>query len=708
MSYWKDRQSETLEEILKNADAFADELSNLYAKSSFYLNDKIQGIFDKYRSKYGLSVQEAKILLNQMDDSTSYDEMLKRLKVTKGEEREELLKRLESPAYRYRINRLQEVQSSVDNVMSNIYNQEKDVSTLSYIKTANDSYYKTMFNIQKDIGVEFDFSSLNPKHIDTILKSKWSGKNYSERIWNNTQALSKQIKEELLLGILVGKTEKEIAQTINEKFQSGSYNARRLIQTESAYMSTMMDIEAYKEADIDTMKFVAMHDLKTSKICQQHDDIYVKIKDAVVGSNVPPLHPNCRSFMIPVIDEELDRNMKRRVKDENGHYKIVDANETYEQWYERTQGKKLDKTGWFETDKQLNEEDLLANIEIDITESDIFKDIAQKNVERLKGLLNEYDSTLVSYKVTKGSYAEGGSAYMLNGKTAINVSPLTFRINKATDALNLGENQIYGTTFHEFAHSLSQSKEGMNKDFWKEIRKLQREYKKNKYSSTWAVDKISVYADTNIDEFFAEGFTQGKLSKTPSPYSKKIVEITDKYFKKDVLNGKINIEVDEFTPCLKRLRDSKIVDTMFKVGTPSTTQLKNWEFDWSVEESKGFKVSQLYAKGDKRIQGLIATKPRKDMLAIEIDIVESAPFNNPHNKSFKKKEYAGIGGHLFAEAVRQSYEEGFDGFVVFKAKSNLIKYYEKELGAILFNPKDRMMCIDERGAKILYEKYFKK
>lgn len=102
----------------------------------------------------------------------------------------------------------------------------------------------------------------------------------------------------------------------------------------------MMDMEAYKEADVDTMKFVAIHDLKTSKICQQHDGKYVKIKDAVVGSNVPPLHPNCRSFMTPVIDEELEKNMKRRVKDEDGHYHIVDANETYEQWYERQQKEK--------------------------------------------------------------------------------------------------------------------------------------------------------------------------------------------------------------------------------------------------------------------------------------------------------------------------------------------------------------------------------
>ena len=73
MNYWERRQSDTLENILKKADASADEIANIYAKSSFYLNSKIEGIFDRYRSKYGLSIQEAKVLLNQLDDITSYE-----------------------------------------------------------------------------------------------------------------------------------------------------------------------------------------------------------------------------------------------------------------------------------------------------------------------------------------------------------------------------------------------------------------------------------------------------------------------------------------------------------------------------------------------------------------------------------------------------------------------------------------------------------
>ena len=81
--------------------------------------------------------------------------------------------------------------------------------------------------------------------------------------------------------------------------------------------------------------------------------------------------------------------------------------------------------------------------------------------------------------------------------------------------------------------------------------------------------------------------------------------------------------------------------------------------------------------------------------------------NNPHNKNYVKKEYEGIGGHLFAEAIRQSYDAGFDGFIVFVAKNKLVDYYKKVLGAIQIG-KSQQMFIDERKSRELYDKYFVK
>lgn len=103
---------------------------------------------------------------------------------------------------------------------------------------------------------------------------------------------------------------------------------------------------------------------------------------------------------------------------------------------------------------------------------------------------------------------------------------------------------------------------------------------------------------------------------------------------------------------------------------------------------------------------MIAYRKREDYMAIEVDIVEAAPFNNPHHPNFVSKEYLGVGGHLFAEATRISFLYGFDGFVKFKAKNDLLFHYQNTLGAIQIG-NTQNMYINEEGARKLYERYYK-
>ena len=168
----------------------------------------------------------------------------------------------------------------------------------------------------------------------------------------------------------------------------------------------------------------------------------------------------------------------------------------------------------------------------------------------------------------------------------------------------------------------------------------------------------------------------------------------------------VKIDIDELTPCLRRLSDNKIVSTTVENIKPKKGQFKDWEFDWNEPFKNGYIIRGIKAENDERIQGMVAMMPHADAQAVYVDIVESAPFNNPHNKNFVKKEYSGVGGHLFAEAVGQSMKYGFDGVVYFKSKSDLIEHYQKELGAQLYDEKERMMVIDERNAKELYERYY--
>ena len=186
--YWKKRQEEKLTEILDDAQVTSEYISSIYSKACVYTQNQIEGIFEKYKSNYGLSEIEAKRLLSTMVNDHDYNELKRLLRNnTSNQQREELLKRLDAPAYQYRIKRLENMQSQLDNLMKEVYNIEKDKSTDCYINSAFNAYYKDVYNIQQGMNIAYQFDNLDSNLIDKTLKSKWSGKNYSDRIWNNTK-----------------------------------------------------------------------------------------------------------------------------------------------------------------------------------------------------------------------------------------------------------------------------------------------------------------------------------------------------------------------------------------------------------------------------------------------------------------------------------------------------------------------------------------
>lgn len=169
----------------------------------------------------------------------------------------------------------------------------------------------------------------------------------------------------------------------------------------------------------------------------------------------------------------------------------------------------------------------------------------------------------------------------------------------------------------------------------------------------------------------------------------------------------INTEIDELTPCLIENKTGKTVQTSIEQIHPKKADFKEWEFDWSEPEKKGYSVYALKSEGDSRIQGLVATKADPKNYSVKVEIVEAAPHNNIHNRNNITgiKEYDGVGGHLFAEACKQSKELGYGGYIHFDAKNKLISHYQSMLGAKQLGSSQRMY-IDDKSAAKLIEKYY--
>ena len=103
-------------------------------------------------------------------------------------------------------------------------------------------------------------------------------------------------------------------------------------------------------------------------------------------------------------------------------------------------------------------------------------------------------------------------------------------------------NEKIATLTHEFAHIISNSRfvarDGFHKEFWDELTEIRRNYwnEINAYKKSGNIKKFNEiylgdYAESNMNEFFAEAFTEYKLNSNASKYAKLAGELIDRYFK---------------------------------------------------------------------------------------------------------------------------------------------------------------------------------
>lgn len=335
--YWTKRKANLIYEQMDKAEKQADKFDEIYKQSKAYLDKQINKVFDKFQRDYGLSERDARHVLKNMKDQKDLNELRKVLEARPNDPNiQRLLADLDSPAYAYRMKRLERLNDDLDRMRESIYHSEKTSSDAFYSDLMKDSYYKATFDLQQQTRLAYSFSNLPETEIKRLRGLKWTGEGYSDRIWENTGALASSVKDELLVSLMTGRSVRDTSQAIAERFNVGQNKARRLIRTESAFFHNQMELLSYEDAEITKYKFVAVLDRRTSEICQEHDNKVYDTDKAVPGVNYPPLHPWCRSTTI-AHDEDADYSkLERRARNpETGKVEYVPADMTYDEWYSK-------------------------------------------------------------------------------------------------------------------------------------------------------------------------------------------------------------------------------------------------------------------------------------------------------------------------------------------------------------------------------------
>ena len=166
----------------------------------------------------------------------------------------------------------------------------------------------------------------------------------------------------------------------------------------------------------------------------------------------------------------------------------------------------------------------------------------------------------------------------------------------------------------------------------------------------------------------------------------------------------LDFEIDKLTNSIQNTISGDSFPTevshLIKADLKQVTKKSGWAFNWKTELDDNTKeVYKLTISNNPNIiQGILSLTIEPDH--VYMDLLESAPFNRGKNKL-----YEGVAGNLVAYACKISFQNGFDGYLSFTAKTKLIDHYIKALNAYHFG--GHLMIINTIAANKLIDKYFK-
>ena len=316
--YWEERQLKREAKAFSTIQDIEKEYKIALEKAKQNINKELSRIGTTYMKDNNLSYHDALKLLkgdeykvwkkDLHDYMAEYNKLLK----TAPLEAKKLYLEIETLSARSRMSHLDSLRTQINMELIKV---SSDVESATK-NTLSSIYRDTYTEVTKDLGINVIVS---PEKIKTVLDRPWSGANFSERLWTNTDKLARTVKQEIVNGMIQGINLQTMTKRVSERFETAKKNdVERLLRTEVNYTLNQATLASYIEAGIEKYEFMAVLDSRTSQICSELHGEMFEIKNVAVGLNYPPMHPRCRSTTKPIIDyESLIKQGKEELEKSN-------------------------------------------------------------------------------------------------------------------------------------------------------------------------------------------------------------------------------------------------------------------------------------------------------------------------------------------------------------------------------------------------------
>lgn len=450
--YWQKR-FELLEQAAhqQGVQCYAD-IEKQYRQAQKQLEGQIAAWYQRFASNNGVTLAEAKRMLNAKElaelkwDVNQY--------IQYGQENAingTWVKQLENASARFHISRLEALKLQTQQSIEVMFGNQLDSIDSTMRNVYKSGYYHTAYEIQKGVGVGWDFSALDDKQISKVINKPWAvdGKNFSERIWGNRQKLVNELNNTLTQNIILGKDPQKAIDEIARKMNTSKVNAGRLVMTEEAFFSSAAQKDCFAELDVEMYEIVATLDSHTSDICRGMDGKHFKMSEWKVGETAPPFHVHCRSTTVPYFDDEFDEVGERAARDEKtGKTYFVPGNMTYKEWDKAfVQGDKSDL-------QEINPDDTIKteeqNFDIEGNTTKLKGAMSDKDYAEYLARLNNHSNDNV--KKLYSSYADKIAGVKKSSSGAYTPASNSLTFSYPDERYIQNGKDKYSTVAHEYGH----------------------------------------------------------------------------------------------------------------------------------------------------------------------------------------------------------------------------------------------------------------
>lgn len=333
--YWNDAALRREIAVQTGTNYTGEEILKLYDEALSDIDTEMQKIKINFQKRFGIDNETAEYFLTQAQQEDNLKTLIKSLEYAPDEQaRQDILAYIRRDglsvrAYAARKERYEAVKAVIYARIKKV--AVKEIENLSERLQAvyKESYYGVIDDAAKQFDVGINFAILNENAINAAVSTKWHGKQFSQRIWDNTDRLATTAQNLVVKSFMSGEAWSKTADKLATTFQVEKYNATRLVHTEASHIHAMADLKAYEDIGAEQYRYLATLDYRTCERCQQWDNMVLPLSEAREGYNYPVLHPLCRCTTTIAVDLK-----NRRARDPlTGKNDIVDGSVTYQEWY---------------------------------------------------------------------------------------------------------------------------------------------------------------------------------------------------------------------------------------------------------------------------------------------------------------------------------------------------------------------------------------